>query len=72
MYYKHDKLAFLQISTTITNPGTIAATISTVVPPTATTGPRNPAGTTSKFKLIYSNTYLKPGVANIIPCSYNH
>ena len=59
-------------STTITNPGTTATIISTVVPPTATAGPRNPAGTTSKFKLIYSNTYLKPGVANIIPCSYNH
>ena len=59
-------------STTITNPGTTATTISTVVPPTATAGPRNPAGATSKFKLIYSNTYLKPGVANIIPCSYNH
>ena len=42
-------------STTITKPDTTAATISTIVSPTGTAGPRNPAGTTSKFKLIYSN-----------------
>ena len=42
-------------STTITNPRTIATTISAIASPTGTAGSRNPAGTTSKFKLIYLN-----------------